>query len=95
MHLTGDYIPSGSGFSSSKWLSSTELYADQIENDLTSENWTAIFQALHQLRESDAQDDQVQIGAPLARKQREPLLPADPSTPPPSAADFLTPLPVD
>ena len=95
MHLTGDYVANGSGFSSSKWLSSTELYVDQIENDLTSDIWTAIFQALHRLKESDARDEQIQIGAPLVPRQREPLLRADSSTPPPPAANLLAQLPLD
>ena len=80
MHLTGDYIPSGSEFSSSKWLLATRSYLDKIENNLTSDNWTDIFRALHRLEESNAQDEQIQIGAPLVR---ETLLPADPPTPPP------------
>jgi hypothetical protein len=83
MHLTGDYVSSGSEFSSSKWLSATELYLEMIENDLTSKNWTAIFQAIHSLQQSDAQDSRVQVGAPLTPKRREALLPDDPPTPPP------------
>ena len=84
MHLTGDYVSTGSEFSSSKWLATTELYLDKIQNDLTSENWTAIFQALHRLHKSDARDNRIQVGAPSTPKQRNALLPADPPTPPPS-----------
>ena len=83
MHLTGDYVSSGSEFSSLKWLSVTELYLEMIENDLTSKNWTTIFQAIHSLRQSDTRDSRVQVGAPLTPKQREALLPDDPPTPPP------------
>lgn len=83
MHATGDYVPNGSDFSSSKWHSTTELYLDMIQNDLTSANWTAIFKGLHRLQESDAQDNKIEVGAPLIPKQREALLPADPPTPPP------------
>lgn len=83
MHLTGDYVSNGTDFSSSKWLSTTELYIDKIQNDLNSDNWTTIFQALHRLQESRARDDQIQVGAPPIAKQREALLPADPPTPPP------------
>jgi hypothetical protein len=50
MHLSGDYVSNSSEFSSSKWLQTTDLYINKIKNDLTSENWTAIFQALHHLR---------------------------------------------
>jgi len=84
MHLTGDYVAGGSEFSSSKWLPKMEMYVDKIQNDLTSDNWTTIFQALHRLEESRARDEQVEIGAPLVPKQREPLLPADPPSPQPS-----------
>ena len=82
MHLTGDYISNGSDFSLSKWLKTTELYLDMIENDLTGDNWTVIFQALHCLQESDKQDGQVQVGALLTPKQHISLLPANPPTPP-------------
>lgn len=82
MHLTGDYDSNGTDFSSSKWLPTTELYIDKIKNDLTSDNWTAIFQALRHLEESDAQESRIKIGAPLVPVQREALLPADPPTPP-------------
>ena len=82
MHLTGDYIPNGSDFSSSKWLNTTNRYLDKI-HDLTSDNWTTIFQGLDQLQEADERDECVEIGAPLVPKQREALLPDDPPTPPP------------
>lgn len=83
MHSTGDYVSNGSEFSSTKWLTTTELYLDKIQQDLTSENWTAIFQALHQLKESNMREDRVKTGAPLVPKPREALLPEDLPTPPP------------
>ena len=83
MHITGDYVSSSGDFSSSKWLSTTELYIDKIQNDLNSENWTAIFEALHHLQELRMRDELVEVGAPSVTKQREALLPADPPTPPP------------
>ena len=83
MHLTRDYVSNGSDFSLSRWLPVTELYLKMIENNLTGENWTSIFQALCQLQESDAQDGHVEVGAPLTPKQCVLLLPANPLTPPP------------
>jgi hypothetical protein len=83
MHSTGDYVSGGSEFSSSKWLTTTEFYIDKIQNDLTSNNWTAIFEALHRLQESDIWDEQIQTGAPLVPAQHAALLPDDPPTPPP------------
>ena len=83
MHLMGDYIRDGGEFSSSKWLGTTNFYIDKITKDLMSENWMVIFQALHRLKESDALDEQIQIGAPLILEQREALLPDNPPTPPP------------
>ena len=83
MHLTGDYLSHGSDFSSSKWLCMTELLVEMIENDLKSENRTAIFQALHHLQVFNAQDSQFQVGAPRTPKQHVSLLAADPPTPPP------------
>jgi len=82
MHTTGDYVSNGSDFSSSKWLPMTEFYIDKIQNDLSSDNWTAIFQGLHALQESCVQDDRIQVGASPVARQREALLPADPPTPP-------------
>ena len=82
MHLTGDYICDGGEFSSSKWLGTTNLYVNKITKDLKSDNWTAIFQALHRLKDSDMLNEQIQIGAPLIPEQHEALLPDDPPTPP-------------
>jgi hypothetical protein len=82
MHVTGDYVSNGSDFSSSNCLPATNLYLDKIQNDLTSDDWTAIFQGLRRLQESRARDEQIEIGASPVPKQREALLPADPPTPP-------------
>ena len=82
MHLTGDYISGSSEFSSTRWISTTDLYLDKIQNDLSSDNWTAIFQSLHHLQESREKDRQIKAGAPPVPIQREALLPADPPSPP-------------
>ena len=58
------------------------MYINQIKNDLTDDNWRAIFDALHRLQESRAHEVQVEAGVVL--EDREPLLPADPPTPPPA-----------
>jgi len=58
------------------------MYTKQIQNDLTNDNWRAIFDALHQLQESHAHKAQVEAG--VVPEDREPLLPADPPTPPPT-----------
>ena len=84
MHISGDYVSHDGDFSSSKWLITTDLYIDKIQNDLTDDNWTQIFQALHCLQDSCAQANKVQLGAPLVPTQCEALLPADPPTPPAS-----------
>ena len=83
MHLTGDYISNGSDFSSSKWLTTTQHYIDMIQRDLSSEQWTAIFQALHCLQTTHEKAAQVKIGAPQTPKFRDALLPSDPPTLPP------------
>ena len=82
MHITGDYILSGSDFSTANCVNATNFYLDKIQNDLNSDNWTSIFQALHRFHESCTCDKHVSVGAPTTPKQREPLLPADPLTPP-------------
>lgn len=58
------------------------MYIEKITQDLTDDNWTAIFNALHQLQESRAREAKVDAGIVL--EEREPLLPADPLTPPPA-----------
>lgn len=83
MHLSGDYLSNGTEFSSSKWHSTTEFYVDKIQHDLSSDNWNAIFQALHDLQETRARDERVRVGDPLVPRQRNALLHSDPPSPPP------------
>ena len=82
MHKTGDYVTNGGDFLASKRLPTTNLYLNKIQNDLTSESWTAIFRALIRLQEARAQDEQADVGAPLVLRERQVFLPADPPTPP-------------
>jgi hypothetical protein len=83
MHRTGDYVSAVKNeFSALNWLRATNMYLDKIKNDLTDDNWKAIFRALHQLQETRACEAQVEAGVVL--EDREPLLPADPPTPPPA-----------
>ena len=56
------------------------MYIDKIKNDLTDDNWKAIFDALHRLQESRTHEAQIEAG--VTPEEREPLLPADPPTPP-------------
>ena len=82
LHRSGDYISSANEFSTTNWLRATNMYIDKIKNDLTDDNWMAIFDTLHRLQESRAHEAQVEAGMVL--EEREPLLPADPPTPPPA-----------
>jgi len=81
LHSSGDYVSDTSDFSSTNWLRATGMYVDKIKNDLTDDNWRAIFNALRQLQESHVREAKVQAGVVL---EREPLLPADPPTSPPA-----------
>ena len=94
MHVTGDYVSSSIDFSL-KWAEMTSFYLDKIQNDLTSDNWTAIFQALHHAQESCIQGERIQTGAPVVPQPCQALLPADPPTPPLLSADLPTPPPLD
>ena len=80
-HKSGDYIPGAKDFSTSNWIESTTEYADIIKNDLTDDDWVAIFNALRRLEETRVHEAKVRAGARVAAKH-EPLLPADPPTPP-------------
>ena len=80
MHRSGDYVSNTSEFSATNWLRVTNMYADKIKNDLNDGNWKAIFSALHRLQELRAHEAQVRAG--VVFEEREPLLPADPPTPP-------------
>ncbi|KAF9643016.1 hypothetical protein BDM02DRAFT_3192316 [Thelephora ganbajun] len=82
LHRSSDYISSANEFSATNWLWATNVYVDKIKNDLTDDNWRAIFNALHRLQETHAYEAQVEAG--MALGERELLLPADPSTPPPA-----------
>ena len=82
MHLTGDYVSGGSDFSSSKWLTVTDHYLNMIQNDLSSDNWTAIFQVLCHLQDAHEKAEKVQVGAPQTPRPRIAFLPPDPPTPP-------------
>ena len=82
LHRSGDYVPSTNEFSSTKWIRTTNMYIDKIKNDLTDDNWKAIFDALYRLQESRAHEALVEVG--IVPEEREPLLPADPLTPPPA-----------
>lgn len=80
LHRTGDYVSCANEFSATNWLRATNMYVDKIKKDLTDDNWRAIFDALDRLQETRAQEAQVEAGVVL--EEREPLLPADPPTPP-------------
>ena len=82
MHLTGDYVSGGSNFSLLKWLTATDHYLDMIQNDLSSDNWTAIFQVLCHLQDAREKAEKVQVGAPQTPWPCIALLPPDPPTPP-------------
>ena len=82
LHRSGDYVSSTNEFSSTKWVRTTNMYIDKIKNDLTDDNWKAIFDALYRLQESRAHEALVEAG--IVPEEREPLLPADPPTPPPA-----------
>ena len=57
------------------------MYLDKIK-DLNDDNWRAIFDALYQIQEYGAREAQIKAGMVLV--DNEPLLPADPPTPPPA-----------
>jgi hypothetical protein len=80
LHQTGNYVSSTIEFSATKWLRVTNMYIDKIKHDLDDDNWRAIFDALHELEEARIYEAQLEAGAIL--EEREPLLPADPPTPP-------------
>ena len=71
------------------------MYIKKIENDLTDDNWMAIFDALHRLQDSHTHEAQIEAGA--TSEEHEPLLPTDPPTPPPASLTLppaaLTPAP--
>ena len=80
LHRSGDYKSSTNEFSATNWLRATNMYIDKIKNNLTDDNWKAIFDALHWLQESHTHEAQIEAG--VAPEEHELLLPADPPTPP-------------
>jgi len=80
LHHSGDYISGTNEFSATNWLQVTNTYIDKIKNNLNDDNWKAIFNALHRLQESRTYGAEVEAG--VVFEEREPLLPANPPTPP-------------
>lgn len=79
MHRTGDYV-SGTEFSATNCLRTTTMYVQKIKKDLDDDNWAAIFDALAAFKESRSQEANAEAG--LTVEEHEPLLPADPPSPP-------------
>ena len=74
-------------FSTTNWLQAINMHIDKIKNDLTDDDWRAIFDALHRLQESRTHKAQIDTGVVPGEHE---LLPADPPIPPPMS---LTPPP--
>lgn len=82
MHQTGDFVQLPNDFSMTNWNQSTRAFLNIIENDLTDNDWNEIFESLYKFSKSQARSARAKVGAPTDEPVHEPLLPADPRTPP-------------
>jgi hypothetical protein len=79
LHRTGERSLAANEFSATNWIEATSRYLNKIK-DLTNNEWTNIFGALYRYQELCAAEAKIRAGAIL--DDDEPLLPADPPSPP-------------
>lgn len=82
MHSTGDYVEATQGFNAEFWNERTALFMEYITKDLTERHWNGIFAALAAVSKRVAAEVAVETGAPPVPRERVPLPPSDPPSPP-------------
>jgi len=82
MHSTGDYIEATQSFNAEFWGNRTALFAEYIAEDLTERQWDGISRALAAVSSRVAVEVAASKGVPQAPRERVPLPPSDPPSPP-------------
>ena len=82
MYKTGDFVLSGQRFDTEGCGPSTAKYLDHISNDLGEKQWNSIFGALSAFSKRAKKEEAVKNSKPKEPRERVPLPPSDPPTPP-------------
>ena len=82
MHSTGDYIEATQSFNAEFWGARTEKFMHYISDDLTEKKWDGIFRGLAAVSVKATVEAAVEKGVPQAPRERVPLPPSDPPSPP-------------
>lgn len=82
MYATGDFIQTGQQFDASSCGLWTARYMDYIINDLRENQWDSIFGTLSTFSRKAMKEEAVYNSAPEGPRERIPLPPSDPPSPP-------------
>ena len=82
MYSTGDYIEATQSFNAEFWGPRTAHFMEFITNDLAERQWDGIFRGLNTVLVKTAVEEAVENGALQIQRERVPLPPSDPPSPP-------------
>ena len=82
MYSTGDFIEATQSFNSEFLGPHTTLFMEYISKDLTGRHWDSICRGLAAISVKATMEAAVEKGVPQAPKERVPLPPSDPPSPP-------------
>jgi hypothetical protein len=82
MHSTGEYIEAEQSFNTEFWGHRTALFMEYVTKDLAERHWDGIFMGLAAVSRKVAAEVAAEKGAPPATRERVPLPPSDPPSPP-------------
>jgi hypothetical protein len=82
MYSTGDYIAPAESFNAEFWGARTTLFMEYITKDLSERHWDGILRGLATMPVKTAVEAAIENGVPQALKERVPLPPSDPPSPP-------------
>lgn len=82
MHSTGDYVEAAQGFTAEFWGQRTALFMEYITEDLAERHWDGIFRGLAAMSKKVAAEAAITAGVPPVPRERVPLPPSDPPSPP-------------
>ena len=82
MHLTGDYAEATQSFNTEFCGKRTALFMEYVTKDLSERHWDGIFRGLAAVSAKVAIEAAVAKGVSQTSKERVPLPPSDPPTPP-------------
>ena len=82
MHSTSDYVEAAQDFNAEFCGMRMALFMNYITKDLTKRHWDGVFGGLAAVSKRVAAEVAAETGAPPAPRERVPLPPSDPPSPP-------------